>query len=138
MRGELIVVAGLALGLAGLFGACSSPDHEAKRLEMYRQDSTFCSKYATKREEARELLAWTWPQGSLEERMKQEFARTQQDLNNLVGKLAGMGERMAADREACMLGQGWEKEWLVDMAAKKKARREDCERRHSGRLWVCR
>ncbi len=52
-------VTGLALWLAVVFGGCGSQDHEAKRLEMYRQDSTYCSKYATKREE-----------GSFEERMK--------------------------------------------------------------------
>lgn len=138
MRGESIVVPGLALGLAAVFGACGSPDPEAKRLEMYRKDFTFCSKWATKREEARELLAWTWRQGSLEERVKHGFGRTQQDLNNLLGKVAEMGERMAADREACMLGQRWEKEWLADLAAKEEARREDCERRHFSRLWVCR
>jgi hypothetical protein len=133
MRGELIVMAGLALGFV-VFGGCGSQDHEAKRLEMYREDSAYCSKYATKREEARELLAWTWPKGSFVERMKQrikqETAAPEQD--------AGMADRMTADREACMLGQGWEKEWLVDLAAKEKARLADCERRHSGRLWVCR
>jgi len=69
VRGELIVMAGLALWFV-VFGGCGSQDHEAKRLEIYREDSAYCSKYASKREEARELLAWTWPQGSIKERIK--------------------------------------------------------------------
>jgi hypothetical protein len=112
------------------------PDHETRRVQMYRQDSTYCDRYASKREEARELLAWMWPKGSIEERMREESARARRDLDNLRSQLEGMATRSKADY-ACMLGQGWEKEWVVALAAREKARVEECNRR--GRpLWLCR
>jgi hypothetical protein len=103
---------------------------------MYRQDSAYYSKFATKREEARELLAWEWPKGSFEERLRQQSVKAELDIKSLDAKLEGMGARHTAEYEACMLGQGWQKEWPVDLAAREKARVEDCTRR--GRpVWTC-
>ena len=103
---------------------------------MYREDSTYCGKFATKREEARDLLAWEWPKGSFEERIRQESVKAELDIKNLGARLSGMGARHAADYEACMLGQGWQKEWMTELAAREKARVEDCTRR--GRpSWTC-
>ena len=132
------IVAAVVLALGGglYYYDSRPPDQETKRLHMYRQDSTYCSKYATKREEARELLAWEWPSGSIADRMRQELTRGERDIQNLGAKLEGLGVRHAVDYEACMLGQGWEKEWIAELAAKEKARVDDCRKRGAA-PWTC-
>ena len=131
-----IVAAVILAALGGLYYYESiPPDHETQRMQIYRRDSTYCSKFATKREEARKLLAWEWPTGSFEERMKQESVRL--NLSNLDSELAGNWARHEADYEACMLGQDWTKESLVELAAREKARLEECKRRGTLPWQVC-
>jgi hypothetical protein len=80
----------------------------------FRKDWTACSKFAVKREQARELLAWKphppWinPPGSedwkreCEARRKQEAAESEAKLNNLNADSAASMARYEADELACL------------------------------------
>jgi hypothetical protein len=75
--------------------------------------------------------------------MRQKSVRAELGLKNPLRKRAGIDDskrgEMAAARhqtEACMLGQGWPEEWLVDLRAREKAGVEACM--HSGKpMWLC-
>src|SRR5262249_34699156 len=64
-RARALIAAVCLIALGGWYYYESlPPDHETRRMRLYRQDSMSCSKFASDREKARELLAWKWPTGS--------------------------------------------------------------------------
>lgn len=113
------------------------PDRETRRMQFYRDHAAYCDKFAVRREEARELLAWDWSKDSFRERMKQATIKSKETLRDQQKKLEGFEARYATDYDACMADQGWKKEWTDELAAKEKKRIDECVGRYRA-AWLCR
>ncbi len=135
-RGDWHEITFVTVAAVVMFLGCNrAPDHEAERRKLYRQDDTYCETYASKREEARKLLAFEWPTGTIEERMErmeqkygaEAMKKIERDVANLPAVMEAVMEREKADYIACMIGNYWEKESLIEMAAKEQAIYDACE-----------
>jgi hypothetical protein len=129
-----VIVAAVA---GGYYYYKSMPaDRETQRTQFYRHDAAHCGKFAVRREEARELLAWEWSQGNVRERMKQASIKSKETLQDQQKRREGFEARYATDYDACMADQGWEKQWADELAARETKRIDECIGRY--RLaWLC-
>jgi hypothetical protein len=128
-RKGVLVVAAIAL-VYGLYAAYSwvtkgpEPGSRAWQIEEFRKDLGACGEFATKREKARELLAWKPPppyvskpgtpawEREWEQRREQESAETHARLQNLDARIAALGERFMADENACLQSLDWPDEQI--------------------------
>lgn len=105
------------LGLTVLTVGCRREEtHDERRMRMWREDFKVCDRFAIKREEARELLAYN-PEATQVERARE----SERALKDLMKDLPDKGKRWDADRRACLRGRDWKDEWIDDMTAKMRA-----------------
>src|SRR4030095_3501263 len=100
------------------------PGSRAWQIQEFRKDLGACGEFATKREKARELLAWKPPPPWLnkpgtdawkkeyEQRRQQESAEVDAKFKNMDARIAALGERFQADENACLQGLDWPDEQI--------------------------
>jgi hypothetical protein len=104
---KVILVAAAIVLASGLYAAYawvtkgSAPGSRAWQIQEFRKDLRTCGRFASKREEARKLLAWK-PKPS-----KQESAEIQAEPRNLDAEVKAMLDRRQADETACLQGLDW-------------------------------
>jgi hypothetical protein len=107
----ILVAAAIALAF-GLYAAYawvtkgSAPGSRAWQIQLFRKDLRACGRFATKREEARKLLAWK------PKPRKQESAEIHAELRNLDAEMKAMLDRLQADETACLQNLGWPDEQI--------------------------
>jgi len=121
---KVVIVVGAAALAYGLYAGYvwtkkPEPGSRAWQVQQFRRDWKACSQFASKREEARKLLAWKpkppWvnPPGSdgwkreFEARMQQESAQAQANLKNLDAEITAIAARFQADEIACLRELDW-------------------------------
>ena len=112
-RTTKVVLVAVAIVLAsGLYAAYawvtkgSAPGSRAWQIQEFRKDLRACGRFATKREEARKLLAWK-PKPH-----KQESAEIQAEPRNLDAEVKAMLDRRQADETVCLQNLGWPDEQI--------------------------
>lgn len=85
-------------------------------MHIWREDFKACDRFAIKREEARELLAYD-PEATQVERSRESERALKDFMKDLPDKM----KRWDADRRACLRGRDWKDEWIDDMRAKMRA-----------------
>ena len=101
-----------------------APGSRAWQIQEFRKDLRACGQFATKREEARKLLAWK-PQApwvhepgtiewarEYESRRQQKYAQSRAELQNLNAELVARSARFQADETACLQGLDWPDEQI--------------------------
>ena len=139
----LLVIAGIAVVVALYvdWKPAPEPGSRAWQIQEFRKDWEDCSQFASKREEARKLLAWRpkppWvhPPGSagwekeFEARMQQDFTESEAKLKNADAEIEAMAARHADDELACLRDLDWQDVQIESLkkevreADKKKLRR---------------
>jgi hypothetical protein len=97
------------------------------QIQQFRSDLKACSEFASKREEARKLLAWkpkppwankpgtdAWKK-EFEDRMRQQAEEAQANLRNLLADIPAKVERFQADENACLQDLDWPEEQIVSL-----------------------
>ena len=112
-RTTKVVLVAVAIVLAsGLYAAYawvtkgSAPGSRAWQIQEFRKDLRACGRFATKREEARKLLAWK------PKPRKQESAEIQAEPRNLDAEVKAMLDRRQADETVCLQNLGWPDEQI--------------------------
>jgi hypothetical protein len=112
-RTTKVVLVAVAIVLAsGLYAAYawvtkgSAPGSHTWQIQEFRKDLRACGRFASKREEARKLLAWK------PEPRKQESAEIQAEPRNLDAEVKAMLDRRHADETACLQNLGWPEEQI--------------------------
>jgi len=116
----LIVAAiGVAVAWYALRTPAPEPGSRAWQIREFRKDWTACGRFASKREEARRLLAWKphppWvnPPGTdawkkeYDARLQQEAAESEANLKNQNARLAALSDRLEADELGCLQDLDW-------------------------------
>jgi hypothetical protein len=110
--GKVILVAAAIALASGLYAAYawvtkgSAPGSRAWQIQEFRKDLRTCGRFASKREEARKLLAWK------PKPRKQESAEIHAEPRNLDAEMKAMLERLQADETACLQNLGWPDEQI--------------------------
>ena len=105
-----------ALLLVFLLAGCREETHETRRLRMWQEDSKACNKFAVRRKEARELLAYD-PELTGEKRRadsERRFSTFDQRTDQVLRLLN-------EDRRKCLRGQGWKDEYITELEERDRA-----------------
>jgi hypothetical protein len=109
---KVILVAGaIALG-SGLYAAYayvtkgSAPGSRVWQIQEFRKDLRVCGRFASKREEARKLLAWK-PRPP-----EQQSGEIHAEVRNPDAEVKARLDRLQADETACLQNLGWPDELI--------------------------
>jgi hypothetical protein len=132
-RTTKVVLVAAAIALAyGLYAAYlwkkgPEPGSRAWQIQEFRKDLKACGQFASKREEARKLLAWkpkpSWVnkpgtaawEKEWEQRREQESAEIHAEFQNLEARMTAMSERFQADENACLQSLDWPDEQIQSL-----------------------
>jgi hypothetical protein len=93
---------------------------EEKRLEerakMWKEDFKACDKFASRRKDARRLLAYD-PETESKKTLQEQLDESRRAIENLTKNLEETTRLWEADRRACLRGEGWKDEWIDELEA---------------------
>ena len=112
-RTSKVILVATAIGLAcGLYAAYawvtkgSAPGSRVWQIQEFRKDLRACGRFASKREEARKLLAWK-PKPP-----EQQSAEIHAEVRNPDAEVKARLDRLQADETACLQNLGWPDELI--------------------------
>ena len=89
----------------------------AERTKMWKEDFKACDKFASRRKQARELLAYD-PEAESKKTRQEQYDEASRALDNLDVKYKEWGRVWEADRRSCLRAEGWKDEWIDELEAK--------------------
>jgi hypothetical protein len=92
-----------------------------ERAKMWREDFKACDRFASRRDDARKLLALD-PEAESKKTPEEKLADSTNALKNLDVQLNATARLWEADRRACLRGEGWKDEWIDELEAKDRER----------------
>jgi hypothetical protein len=88
-----------------------------ERAKMWREDFKACDRFASRRDDARKLLAHD-PEAESKKTPQEKLADSMTALKNLDVQMNATARLWEADRRACLRGEGWKDEWIDELEAK--------------------
>lgn len=95
-----------------------------ERAKQWREDFRACDRFASRRDDARKLLALD-PEAESKKSFEQKAAESLRALENIDVSQKEMMRRWEADRRACLRGEGWKDEQIDELEAKDREERNN-------------